>query len=52
MLSEIASWDLNANQITIYSTDLLPLVLIFVSIDEAITGDSRLTDATNGGLLT
>jgi len=52
MLSEIASWDLNANQITIYSTDLLPLILVFASINEAELGDQRLTDATNGGLLT
>lgn len=52
MLSEIVSWDLNSNQITIYSTDQLPLTLLFISIAEASYADDRLTIATNGGLLT
>lgn len=51
MLNEIASWDLSANQITIYSTDQLPVTLMFLSTTEAQTADSRLTQISNGAVL-
>lgn len=51
-ISEVTANTLIGNTIIIYSSDLEPITLVFISNTEATTGDTRLTSILNGGNVT
>ncbi len=50
-LSQSSSWELSGNQITLNSSDEIPVILSFINATEALIGDDRLTIALNGGII-
>jgi len=50
-ISGYASHDISGNIIIVYTSDELPLVLEFISVAEALAGDTRFTSCLNGGMV-
>jgi len=50
-LSGYTSTDINGNQLTINTSDELPIILEFINSTEALAADARFTICVNGGIV-